>query len=152
MTATRMPEATRRFFTGASLFLGVVSPIWGAMYIVYGELGPGLIPSIYSVITLVSFVVLWRVGGWQWFRVSQIVLIFVLPIALMLSLGGYVLGSNVIIWALLAPLGSAWGGRSREATFWVAAFLLGAILSGVVDPYLRDSNDLPETYGRFCSS
>lgn len=63
----------------------------------------------------------------------------------MLSLGGYVLGSNVIIWALLAPLGSAWGGRSREATFWVAAFLLAAILSGVVDPYLRDTNDLPET-------
>lgn len=34
-------KATRRFFTGASLFLGMVSPIWGAMYIVYGEVGPG---------------------------------------------------------------------------------------------------------------
>lgn len=134
---------TRRVFTGASLLVGVVAPLWGAMFIGFGELGPGLIPSIYSVITLVSFVVLWRFGGWHWFRVSQTVLIFVLPIALMLSLGGYVLGSAVIIWALIAPLGALWGGRSREAAFWVAAFFFSATLSGVLDPYLRDSNDLP---------
>lgn len=134
----------RRVFAGASLFVGVAGPLWGAMYIAFGELGPGLIPTIYSAITLVSFVALWRRGGWQWFRVSQLVLIFVLPFALMLSLGGYVLGSVVMIWAVLAPLGSLWGGRSREAGFWVAAFLSGAVFCGVVNPYLRDSNDLPE--------
>lgn len=137
-------RTNRRVFTGASLFVGVAGPFWGAMYIGFGELGPGLIPTIYSAITLVSFVVLWRHGGWQWFRVSQLVLIYILPIALMLSLGGYVLGSVVMIWAVLAPLGSLWGGRSREAAFWIAAFLLAAVVSGVVNPYLRDSNDLPE--------
>jgi len=103
-------RTNRRVFTGASLFVGIAGPFWGAMYIGFGELGPGLIPTIYSAITLVSFVVLWRHGGWQRFRVSQLALIYILPIALMLSLGGYVLGSVVMIWAVLAPLGA---GRSQ---------------------------------------
>jgi signal transduction histidine kinase len=140
-----LTQTTRRVFTGSALFVGVMAPLWGAMYITFGELGPGLIPSAYSAITLVSFLALWRFGGWHWFRISQIFLIFVLPIALMLSLGGYVLGSTVIIWAILAPLGSLWGGRSREAVFWVVAFLFCAILSGLLDPFLRDSNNLPDT-------
>ncbi len=137
-------QTNRRAFTGASLFVGVAGPVWGAIYISLGELGPGLIPSVYSAITAISFILLWRNGGWRLFRVTQLALIFALPIALMLSLGGYGPGSGVIIWAVLAPLGSLWSGRSREAIGWSAAFLLATVAAGVVDPYLRDSNDLPD--------
>ena len=136
---------TRRVFTGASFFVGVVAPLWGAVYIAFGELYPGLIPSLYSVVTLVSFLALWRYGGWQWFRMSQLVLIFILPIGLMLSLGGFIPGSGVMIWAVLAPIGALWGGRSRESVAWVSAFLIAAIVSGFADPYLRETNNLPDT-------
>jgi signal transduction histidine kinase len=137
-------KTTRRVFTGASLFVGVAAPVWGAIYISFGELGPGLIPSVYSVVTWVSFLLLWRTGRWAWFRISQLTFIFLLPIALMWSLGGYAPGSAVIIWSVLAPLGALWGGRSREGVVWVAAFIVAAILSGVVDSSLRDSNELPD--------
>ena len=137
-------NAPRRVFTSASLFLGVASPIWGAMYAIFGEPWSGAIPSVYAAITLASFVALHRWGGWHWFRVSQLVLIFVLPVALMLSLGGFIPGSAVVLWAVLAPLGSLWGGRSREAIGWISAFVLAVVISGVLDRYLRDSNDLPD--------
>jgi signal transduction histidine kinase len=137
-------KTTRRVFTGASLFVGVAAPVWGAIYISFGELGPGLIPSVYSVVTWVSFLLLWRTGRWAWFRISQLTFIFLLPITLMWSLGGYAPGSAVIIWSVLAPLGALWGGRSREGVVWVAAFIVAAILSGVVDSSLRDSNELPD--------
>jgi len=134
----------RRVLVGASLFVMVVAPLWGGLYIAFGEVGPGLIPSSYSVISFLSFLALWRFGGWAWFRVSQQALIFVLPVALMWSLGGYVAGSAVVIWSLLAPLGAVWGGRSRESVAWFLAYVVIVGLSGVLDPVFRDSNELPE--------
>ena len=136
-------RTTRRVFVGASLFVTVAAPLWGAIYIGYGEVAAGLIPSGYSVVTLASFVALWRFGGWWWFRASQLTLIFVLPIALMWTLGGFVPGSAVIIWSILAPLGALWGGRSREAVAWVVAFIAAVAISALIDPTLRDSNALP---------
>ena len=135
---------TRRVFTAASVFVGVVAPLWGAMYAAFGEPWPGAIPAGYSVFTLASFLILHRFGGWQWFRTTQLVLIFLLPFGLMLSLGGYGPGSAVMIWAVLAPLGALWAGRSRQAAFWVGAYLSAAVVSGAVNPLLRDSNDLPD--------
>jgi signal transduction histidine kinase len=139
-------RTTRRVFAGGSLLLGVVALWWGLIYIGFGEVGPGLIPALYSVFTCASFILLWRHGGWSLFRISQLVLIFVLPFALMLSLGGYVNGSAVMLWAILAPLGALWGGRSRESTFWVVAFLVCAVLAGLLEPHLSDSNALPDAF------
>jgi signal transduction histidine kinase len=135
---------TRRVFSAACLGVCVLAPLWGAIYIGFGEVGPGLIPTIYSVVTAANFYALTRTDSWQWFRVSQLALIFMLPFALMLSLGGYIPGSAVMLWALLAPVGSLWGGRIKEAGAWTIAFLLGAIFSGVIDPWLRHSNNLPD--------
>ena len=136
-------RTVRRAFAAGSLCVAGLAPLWGSIYIVHGEVAAGLVPSLYSVVTLASFAALRHWGGWAWFRLSQTVLIFVLPFALMLTLGGYVLGSAVMIWAIIAPLGALWGGMSREALFWVGAFLLAAVLSGLAQPFLRTTNDLP---------
>ena len=137
-------RTTRRAFTSASLFVTVVAPVWGVIYIAYDEPYSGWIPTGYSIVTAVCFVALWRLGGWQWFRISQLVLIFTLPIALMLSLGGFIPGSAVILWSMLAPLGALWSGRVGEGLAWSAAFLAGTILAGALTPLLPDSNNLPD--------
>ncbi len=137
-------KLTRRAFGAASLLVTVLAPFWGLAYIAYGEVWSGLIPSLYSVFTTISFITLKRTGKWLLFRRSQIVLIYLLPFALMLSLGGFVPGSAVAIWSVLAPLGALWGGRNRDAVVWVALFLGGTLISGLVDPFLRDSNNLPD--------
>ncbi|MGI9605112.1 MAG: sensor histidine kinase [Acidimicrobiales bacterium] len=137
-------KTIRRIFCGASLFVGIAGPIWGAMYIAFDELGPGLIPLIYGFITYASFAQLRRSDSWNWFRLSQLFLIFVLPFSLMWSLGGFIPGSAVMIWAILAPIGALWGGQSREAAAWISAFLIASVASGLVDPLLRESNNLPD--------
>lgn len=136
-------RAARRVFTGACLFVVLLAPFWTLTYMGFGEPGAGLIPLTYGVITLASFVALARFDGWQWFRLSQLVMIFVLPFALMVSLGGYIPGSAVMLWAILAPIGALWAGRSREALGWALAFVIGAVACGFANPYLRDSNNLP---------
>lgn len=137
-------RAIRRIFSGASLFVAVAGPIWGSLYMAHGEVGPGLIPFTYGLVTYACFYGLHRTQKWEWFRISQLILIFVLPVALMLSLGGFIPGSAVIVWAVLAPVGALWGGQSRRAVRWIVSFVAVTIVAGLIDPFLRDSNDLPE--------
>lgn len=137
-------KTVRRVFCGASLFVGVAGPVWGTIYMLFGEVGSGLIPLIYGFFTLGSFTALRRTDSWDWFRFSQLFFIFVLPFSLMLSLGGFIAGSAVLIWAVLAPIGALWGGKPKEAGAWILAFLVGTVASGLVTPLLRDTNNLPE--------
>ena len=137
-------RTTRRVLMGAWIGVSLVTPAWGVVYIAFGETAAGLIPITYAGITYLSFVLLWKIGGWHWIRVSQLTLHFILPFALMWILGGFVLGSAVLVWALLAPLSSLWGGQSREAAFSIVGFVLFTVLSGVLEPHLRESNNLPE--------
>ncbi len=137
-------RTVRRAFLGGSVAVAALAPVWGGLYAVNGEVAAALIPSVYSLVTFVSLAAVARWGGWRWFRLSQTVLIFVLPFALMLTLGGYVLGSAVMVWAIIAPLGALWGGTAREALGWVVAFLAAAVLSGLVQPLLRSDNELPD--------
>jgi signal transduction histidine kinase len=137
-------RTVRRAFAGGSLAVAGLAPVWVTLYAVHGEVVAALIPGTFCVVTFLSFAAVQRWGGWRWLRLSQTVMIFVLPFALMLTLGGYVLGSAVMVWAVIAPLGALWGGTAREAVAWVAAFLGAAVVSGVVQPWLRTDNSLPE--------
>ena len=137
-------RTTRRVLTAASLGVIFVVPCWGAIYIAYGEVVSGLVPIVYSILTVVSFVFLWRMGGWTWFHVSQRFQHLLLPFILMWTLGGFVPSSAVLIWALLAPLSALWSGRSREAAFWIGAFLALTVFSGIIDPHLSGSNEIPD--------
>jgi len=137
-------RTVHRAFLVGSLSVAGLAPIWGGLYVLNGEVAAGLIPTTYCVVTFLTLAAVARRGGWPWFRVSQTVMIFVLPFALMLTLGGYVLGSAVMVWAIIAPLGALWGGTAREALGWVVAFLVAAVLSGLAQPLLRTTNELPE--------
>ncbi|MGI9604606.1 MAG: sensor histidine kinase [Acidimicrobiales bacterium] len=136
-------RTTRRVLAAASVGVMFPVPVWGVLYIGNGEVLAGLIPIVYTFITILSFVALWRFGGWRWFRVSQIVQHLFLPFLLMWALGGFAASSAIIIWALLAPLSAMWSGRSREAIFWTLGFVALTVVSGVIDPLLSGTNGLP---------
>jgi signal transduction histidine kinase len=134
----------RRTLVTAWVGVSTVTPTWGATYIIFDEVGPGLIPSLYGPLTWVSLYVFRRFGGFEWLRVSQLVCHLLLPFPLMWSLGGFGLSSAVLIWGLLAPLSSVWAGRGREAWLVTGGYLALTVLSAVIDSSLRDTNNLPE--------
>jgi signal transduction histidine kinase len=78
------------------------------------------------------------------FRLVQLLLILLLPFLLMLALGGYVLGSAVIVWAFLAPLGALLCWNTRRAHLMFALFVAQLILAGLLSPHLRADNNLPD--------
>lgn len=118
---------------------------WGAVYVLYGEVLAGTLPiaySAFSAVTLAHFVLTRR---YRFFRTSQLVLILVVPFLLMLALGGYVNGSVVVLWSLLAPFAALLSAGSRQALVFLLGYVLLVVLSALIDPMLDKQTNLPST-------
>lgn len=115
---------------------------WGLMYILFGEALAGMIPLSYSAISLLSIFHFGLTRRYHFFRFSQLVLILLLPFLLMVTLGGFVNGSAVILWALICPLGALLFDKRSHAPAWFLAFLGLVVLSGFLQPYVGSANNL----------
>jgi len=140
-------EATllqKRILLVTALTVTVSAVGWGLMYLAFDEILAASIPLSYFVVSLASILVFAKTCRFGPFRLVQILLILLLPFLLMLSLGGYVLGSAVIVWAFLAPLGALLCWNTRQAHLMFALFIAQLILAGLLTPYLRTDNNLPD--------
>jgi len=115
---------------------------WGIMYIRFGETLAGLIPLCYSIISLASVIYFGISHKFKVFRFSQLLLILVLPFALMVSLGGFINGSVVILWALISPLGAMLFDKRSNAPRWLLAFVLLVVISTIVQLRPRLQNNM----------
>jgi guanylate cyclase len=77
------------------------------------------------------------------YRLSQLILILLLPFFLQVALGGFVNSSAVILWSFICPLGALLFAEPRQAPRWLFGYLSLLLLSGFLQPYLRVANDLP---------
>jgi len=116
--------------------------VWGLMYFLFGEPLAGMIPASYGVISLLSILHFGLTRKYHFFRFSQLVLILLLPFLLMVTLGGFVNGSAVILWALLCPLGALLFDKPSRAIRWFLAFVGLVVLSGLLQSYVGLSNNL----------
>jgi signal transduction histidine kinase len=124
---------------------------WSFMYLAFDERLAASIPLSYFAISTPSILVFATTGRFGPFRLVQLLLILVLPFFLMLSLGGYLHGSAVIVWSFLAPLGALLCWNNRQARLLFALFVAQLILAALLTPYLRTNNNLPDeaTVGLF---
>ena len=121
------------------VFAGVA---WGLLYILFREPLAGMIPLSYSFFSLLSITHFGLTRRYHFFRFSQLTLILLLPFLLMVTLGGFVSGSAVILWALVCPMGAMLFDEPRHAPRWFLAFLGLVVLSGFLQPYLGFTNNL----------
>jgi signal transduction histidine kinase len=129
--------------TIASILVVPAGLLWGALYFAYGERSVAAIPVAYSVLTFFDLLVLFWLRKYELFRWTQQVLIFVLPVALQLALGGFVGSSVVIFWSFLAVLMALLFGGVREALWWFAAYVVAVVGAAWLQPRLVISNGLP---------
>lgn len=122
----------------------ITGVIWGIMYFLFGELVSALIPLAYSLISLSSIIYFGYSHRFDTFRFSQLLLILLLPFILMLSLGGFVKGSAVVLWSLLSPLGAMLFYKPSSAYKWLIAFAILVFISFILQPWLRTENNLTD--------
>ena len=116
---------------------------WGLMYFLIGEPLAGMIPLSYAVISLLSIFLFGLTRRYHFFRFSQLFLILILPFLLMVTLGGFINGSAVIVWSLICPLGALLFDKPSRAKFWFLAFAGLVAISGFLQPHIGSSNSLP---------
>jgi len=126
-----------------SLMFMFAGAVWGIVYIFFLKLTAGLIPLFYAIISLFSLIFFAFSRRFQIFRISQLLLILLLPFFLMIGLGGYVNSSAVILWSIISPIGALLFSSHRRAPFWLAAYLVLVVLSGILEPQLQLISPMP---------
>jgi len=132
----------KRTLVALSALISVAALLWAAIYYAADESVAASIPFVYAVLSGISIAAFAVSGRYVVFRVSQLMLILLLPFLLMVALGGFVNSSAVIIWSLFGPLGALLVSGRKQATFWFIGYAFLVALSGVLQPYVRETNNL----------
>lgn len=127
---------------GSFMFI-FAGAFWGILYFVLGQTVAGWIPFSYAIVSLLSMTVFHVTRRFQFFLVSQLLLILLLPFVLMIALGGFVRSSGVILWSLISPVVALLFFEPRRALRWLVAYLGLIIVSGILESRPLVSSSLP---------
>ena len=131
----------------ASLLISLLSVIWVATYLAYGDPRSAAIPALYQLTTLAGLVLLARTRRFDVFRTTQLSVMLVLPGLLQASLGGFLASSGMILWAIFVPLAALALLGIRRSLPWLVAYLAEVVLLALLDPvFARDPAALPPAF------
>ena len=138
-TDSDQERVTKEVFVIIAFGATAAGIVWAAMYLALAKPWSALVPLCISVATaptIARFVVTKRLGL---LPVPFLGLGILLPLLLQLSLGGYLYGSAVVMWAFMAPLFSLLVRRARETWVWLAAFFGDLVLAALLDSTAMNS-------------
>jgi len=132
-TDSDQEKVTKEVFVVVGMGAAVAGVVWTLMYAALGKPLSSLIPLVISIAVVpifARFVATKRLGL---LPLPFLGLGIVLPLSLQLSLGGYVHGSAVVMWAFMAPLFALLLRPARETWIWFVAFLGALVVAALLD-------------------
>jgi class 3 adenylate cyclase len=126
------------FLVGMALVMSAGGLLWGVLcWRLHAGWRAG-IPLGYVFLTIANLANLRRTRDFASTRTIQIAMTLVLPFALQWALGGFAASGTMILWSLIALLGSLTVQSTASAFGWLVSFLSLLILSTVIDPMLHE--------------
>lgn len=119
------------------ILMGFGGILWGTICLTYGLFMPATIPYGYTVLTIVNFALLARYKNFASTRFFQVLMSLLLPFMFQWSLGGFVASGAVMLWSMLALVGSLAFQEVKTSRRWLIVYLALTILSGFLDPYVK---------------
>jgi adenylate cyclase len=136
------PDASEDDRHAAGLFLVVTvgaamaGLLWGIAYVALGRPVSAAIPGGFTVAAAAAVVAAMSRHRLGRLRELVLLLMLLLPPLLQASLGGFVKGSAVVLWAFMAPLGALVFFGVRAAFVWLGAFLAIAVVGALLESRL----------------
>jgi class 3 adenylate cyclase len=116
----------------AALVITPLAAVWGVIYWIVGAPAAAAIPWLYVAISVGSVAIFRSTRNYDWFAMSQFIPFMTLPFVLMWTLGGFVLGSVVAIWASLGPLTALLLGHRRAAVLLGGEYAVLMVASAIL--------------------
>ncbi|MDP8905310.1 MAG: adenylate/guanylate cyclase domain-containing protein [Chloroflexota bacterium] len=136
-TDTRDQRLRKGALVLISVSITLLATIWTLTYLWVGLPLAAASPLAYQLISMASLTYLARTGDYNVLRFVQITAILVLPFTLQWSLAGFDNSSAVMVWAFAGPLSALVFYGPRGALGFFAAYIVLALVSGLIDPALE---------------
>jgi len=120
----------------------VAATVWGLIYAVAGAPRSAFVPWSYVVVAAISVPLFARTRRYDALAATQLIAFLVLPFLLMWSLGGWIAGSAVALWAWLSPLAARTLGHRRAAVGLFGGFAMGTLILAYLEPRLGSAAEL----------
>ena len=125
---------------------GAAGALWALMYALLGRPLSAAVPLSFAVAAVIVSRRLVRTHDLGRLRELVCLLMLLLPLLLQATLGGYVHGSAVVVWAFMAPLGALVFFGPRPAMPWLGGFFAALGVLALLDgPLARSIAPLPAT-------
>lgn len=128
------------------LIIGCAAFVWGLLFVGLDLYLPASIPLSYAFISVLNLWHYKRTKSIDALQNIQMILVLFLPFFLMWSLGGFALGSYVMIWAFYTPIAALTYETKEKSLYWFLAFLALVVFSTLIDQSLiaNNSNTMPQ--------
>ena len=126
------------FLIYMGLMMGFGGMIWGSISSYYGLFIPSIIPFSYTTLTIFNFIYFYFSKNFRLVRFFQVLISLVLPFAFQWSLGGFVPSGAIMLWAMIALMGSLTFQDLKLSLRWLVAYLIFTIFSGLIDSVVNE--------------
>lgn len=111
--------------------------MWGAITLGFGYFMAGSIPLGYGVITGINFFLFAKTKNFIHARFVQVLISLLLPFFFQWSLGGFFSSGSMMLWAVLAILGSLAFYEVKASRIWIVLFVILTLFSWYIDSFLK---------------
>lgn len=112
--------------------------LWGSIAFYFGLYAEGMIPYGYTILTILNFIYFAARKNFRIVRFNQVLISLILPFLFQWVLGGFSATGGMMLWSLLALVGSITFQSTRMASQWLIAYVILTLVSGFIDPYVSN--------------
>lgn len=135
----------KRLVVAIATMISAAAAIWSLVYLLFDEPLAASIPGGYTVISVTSTFVFAANKRFVFYRNVQLTLGLLLPFLLMVTLGGFINSSAVVLWSLICPLGALMYYGRRQSIPWFLGFAVLVVLGLALEPLVRTENNLSDS-------
>jgi signal transduction histidine kinase len=133
-------RASRQTLVLGGLLMSLGGVFWSALCLASGLPAPALVPSSYVLLTALNFAVLHRRRDFGLARLVQVSMSLLLPFVLQWALGGFAASGAMMLWSMIALVGSLTLSSVRQALGWFALYVALTVVAALLDSTLAASS------------
>ncbi len=127
---------TKNLLVFLAILMSLGGFMWGSMLMAFGLYIPMLIPYGYVVLSFFNILYFHFSNKFQFARAFQIIMSMLLPFGMQWMLGGFWVSGVVMLWSVLALMGSITLLRGKNPYHWLLLFICLTFVSLWLEPHI----------------